>query len=348
MRKKRVTLSQVAEHTGLGITTVSDILNRKNDAGRYNPKTRDKVNIAVKELGYVPFRAAQQLASGKTREIGILFLRDFSNPFWARLLSHIERELHQHDYKLQFSISTIEELEKNPTKFLSHSLFDGLFFVPVYDKEDLVKIEALLPKGMPAVFFGQQPEKKYSVEVDYYKCGQIAARLLHENGHKNINFMCSPSDKPEKSGSKFLGFVDAIPDYDSKWKVVCPDTGDFKDYYSASLEFGKEWISSDDNKKPTAMFCNNDQVAMTSISALSSLGIKIPDDISIIGCDNLPESEYFTPALTTIDNNLEEHIHKLVELLFKQINHQTDETEKKIITPTLVQRKSVKNCILNH
>ncbi len=345
MRKKRVTLSQVAEHTGLGITTISDILNRKNAAIRYNPKTRDKVNTAVKELGYVPFRAAQQLASGKTNEIGIIFFRNLSNPFWSRLLSDIERNLHKQDYRMQFSILTIEEFEKDPTKFSSPTLFDGLFIAPVYEKEILNKLEKIIPKGMPKVFFGEQSDKTYGVTIDYHMCGRLAAQHLQANGHKNINFMCAPSDKPEKSGAKFLGFVEATKNYNSNWKVVCEDTGKFQDFYNAALQFGKKWIDSNDKSKPTAMFCNNDQVAMTAISALSSLNINIPEDISIVGCDNLPESEYFSPALTTIDNHLDEHIQKLVELLFTQIRHKISISEIELISPTLVERKSVKNCL---
>ena len=128
-----------------------------------------------------------------------------------------------------------------------------------------------------------------------------------------------------------------------EWIVEYPVPHSIRDFYAGALEFARRWKAASEAERPTAMICLNDEVAMTAISALASEGISVPQQISLVGCDNIPESEYVVPALTTIDNHPEQQMAKAVDLLLNRITNRRAKRVCQVISPTLVIRDSVRS-----
>ena len=120
------------------------------------------------------------------------------------------------------------------------------------------------------------------------------------------------------------------------------DTGRFEDYYQAALAFVKEWKTQPGGSRPTAMLCANDQVAMTALAAFHAEGVQVPGDISLVGFDNLPESAYTIPALTSCDNHVENLMNAAVELLLRRIREPQAPRQTVLLDPELVSRNSVR------
>ena len=126
-----------------------------------------------------------------------------------------------------------------------------------------------------------------------------------------------------------------------EWIVEYPVPHSIRDFYAGALEFARRWKSASEAERPTAMICLNDEVAMTAISALASEGISVPQQISLVGCDNIPESEYVVPAVTTIDNHVEQQMSAAVTLLLRRLKNPEASPVLRKISPSLVKRKSV-------
>ena len=344
---RRVTLKQVALATGLGCTTVSDILNR-NAASRYSEETCATVRKAVLELGYAPAGAAQQLARGRSGQIGLFLTRDFSNPFFARVADRVEREVRQRGYRLQIVISTGSlESELQRIMQMKSDAVEGLIVGPVYEQLDIEQHRSVFRGGLPMVLFGGPFESEFDhVSLDHDLAWKIRVKCLLEAGHRRIGVLCLPPSRQAPGqpnlhhiGLRMLKKAGALSPEWVQWQA---DTGLFEDFYGACAKFAARWKQAGESERPTAVICLNDQVAMTALAAFAAEGIRVPADISVVGYDNLPESSYLVPPLTTVDNNVSKQVEICVELLTDRIANPGRERVVRTIRPVLVERASVK------
>jgi LacI family transcriptional regulator len=343
----RVTLEQVAKATGLGRTTISDILNR-NAGSKYSVETRELVEKAVAELGYSPARAAQQLARGRSGMIGLMLMRDLSNPFFARVADLVEREIRKRGYRLQMTITDGDhEHELERIRQMHSDAVEGLIVGPVYESLDMEQHRNVFRGGLPIVVFGGPFECEFDqVTLDHSGGWSMRVKHLAEQGHRRVGVLALPPsrlspDHPNlrHEGLKMLSRAGIL---ELEWVFWQADTGHFQDFYATATRFARAWKNAEPGKRPTAMVCHNDQVAMTAISALAGAGIRVPEDVSLIGYDNLPESAYFVPPLTTVDPNVVEQMGASVELLLDRIKNPNRERVVKVISAELVCRESIK------
>ncbi len=336
--KRRVTLKTVAEAAGLGITTVSDILNGQ-EAGRvrYSQKTRDKVERVVQELGYSVDRAAQQLRRGKSGVIGLLLTRHMHDTFFARVIDLAEEKLRDHGFQLQLAIGQGHGVEDRISQIRSARV-EGLLFGPAYDPEDTAVLKDL---QNPTVVFGAACGSQYDeVVIDHHTARRLAAGHLREHGHRVIGFLelHQPKWSSIDSDAELLkaeGFAR------NHWWMEDSKTQDPQTVYLAAVAFARRWLAADSADRPTAVICHDDHTATVALSAFFESGISVPEQLSVIGCNNIPTTRYLIPPLTTVDLHVEQQMQMAVDRLVHRINHPEAAPLVQWIKPNLVVRKSV-------
>ncbi len=327
---KHVTIRDVARLAGVGIGTASRALNNKKDV---SPITRKRVLEAAKRLGYVPNSLARGLISGKTKKIGII-ITTILNPFYAVVVSGIEKILSSQGYTLALYNSNEDpEKERESIMTLRAQRVDGLILAPVEYESNNVKY--LLENQIPFVLVARNTIDRNTnyVVCDDFKVGRLATEYLIKKGHKRILFI--NSWKSSSAVLRLEGYKSAL--LDSGLKI------DPKFIYSldpgSNLRDILENVFSQ-RKKPTAIFCFCDSIALEVIRFLKYRKIKIPDDVAIIGCDNLDFTELIDPPLTTVEISKYEMGEKSAKILIEKLKEEKEEPVQIILEPKLVIRSS--------
>ncbi len=342
----RVTLAQVADASGLARTTVSDILNR-NAGSRYSEATRQKVAQAVAKLGYAPSRAAQVMARGRSGMIGLMLTRGFANPFWARVAEFVQRKLHESNYRMQLVIvdhyAPDEELAL--VRQLHSDQVEGLIVGPVYESLDLEIHRNVFRGKLPIVTFGEIFDCEFDcIGLDHPKGIELALDHVISAGHQRIGYLGMPPSRVSPDGvnedHSIIAAYKAKHVYEPRSFYWQNDTGELVEIADHVARFADDWLSCDPSTRPTAMLCHNDQVATVALSILPTHGIRVPDDLSLVGYDNLPESAYTAPPLTTIDNHVQQQMHQATQQLIKRIDQPDMPRVQRKIPPSLAVRKT--------
>ena len=346
-RRSRVALRDVAEAAGLGTTTVSDILNR-NIVGKYPPETRARVFRAMKATGYTPSRAAQKLRGTRSKEVGVVLTREFANPFFARLAHQFQRQLRQLGYRMQLQVTgpDLWSLSRFPMELLGDDV-DGVILGPVYesDRNHLDPLQAFADLQKPVVLFGGPCESGFiECLFPHHEAGRLAGQMLFDVGHRRVLFL---GGKRDSSGadetSKESGVVAAARACGGTVEFVPHlDTDSYDDFYAVASAFGRRWLRQSQAERVTGVVCRNDQTAMAAVAAWCDLGIKVPDDLSIVGMDNLPEGQILRPGLCTVDFRIEEQVERVVHLMIGALEDSGRQASSQPPpTPRAVWRKSV-------
>ncbi len=341
---KPVKLADLARRVGVCVTTVSDILNRPAGT-RYSAATRERVQRLAAESGYVPSRTAQQLVQRRSGEIAFVLTRTLGNPYWARVLDAVERELRAQGYRIQLGMADVTSgAGADRLSAIRGSQVDAAIIGPVYTLQHLQSVERALRGSPPVVLFGYDLGVYDAVLADDYRCGQIAAELLLEHRHTRINYFCGPAPELERAGAKCRGLRERLATcgaFDPAWYTFCFDSGALADIAAVCDSFTRRWRAAPPSRRPTALFCHNDQVALVATGAFFRAGIQVPRDLALIGCDNLPESAHLVPPLTTIDNHVGEQMRLVVETVLWRMANPAAPRRVQVVAPTLVVRESV-------
>ena len=345
---KRVTLDAVAKAAGLGRTTVSDILNR-GASSNYAPETQQRVRDAVQRLGYIPSRAAQTMARGRSGLIGLLLTRDFSNPFWARFADAVEKKVRSAGYLLHLGVSCGDPGdEAQHIRRLMADGVEGLIIGPIYEQRDLDEHAALVGSSLPTVVYGKPLGTLDAVTSNDLHNGRLLGQHLLQLGHQRLALLGDPSsDRQAFLENRFGGIADAYSDagldIPRDWHIPQPDLGRPEDAYQTAAHFAQRFLATDPADRPTAVACHNDQFALASLCAFHEAGIRVPHDLALTGYDNLPESRFTVPPLTTVDSRIDQIIEHGVELLAKRISHPDQPFDTVEVVGDLVIRSSTEN-----
>jgi LacI family transcriptional regulator len=334
---KKITIKEIAELAGVSRTTISRVLS----GGKFVKKnTRDRVMEIIEEKDYKPSIIAQSLRTNRTRTIGLV-LADIENPFYSRVARGVIDAVEQKNYNVILCNSNNDiNLEERDIRTLIERGADGLLLTTVELKKKT--IENLRDKGFPFLLIDCKldiPGVSYVVNDDYYGA-ELATEYLIKLGHKNIFFL--GNRKLLSLKERFRGFRDTL----ERHKIN--NTNNF-----VPAEFIKtggiydikgiiEYLLSR-HEKFTAIFSGNDYSAIKSIEAITDKGIKIPEDISVIGYDNIEISSMIKIPLTTI----RQPKYLLGKLATEQLlemlgNRSNRELRRIILRPELVMRQSCK------
>jgi len=336
--KKRVTMQDIANETGLSLAAVSYVLNGKEGVSE---ERRKLVMDTVKKLGYVSNYAARSLAMNSSKLIGVCSPQTevgnklmFDNPFYSELMNNIEFECRQKGYHIIISGTDADESYMNLAQKRS---LDGIIIIGSYSEEFYKEFHnSNVPVVLIDTYFDS--DEFCNVRINDEEGGYIAAKYLLDRGHRNIAFVSGTIIDCGVTQRRFDGYKKALDEYSIDL--------DDNNIYSSNVSFqaGREQAKRIycENKNITAIMCTADVIAVGASKQLSDMGVKIPDEISIMGFDNLKISKYTSPSITTVSQNIEEKGKIAVEMILKQINGE-EGIDKTVTLPVeIVERKSVK------
>jgi DNA-binding LacI/PurR family transcriptional regulator len=291
-----VRLKDIAKHIGVSVMTVSKAL---RDAPDVSAATKAKIKSLAAQMGYVPDSSAQGLRTKTTKLFGLV-IPSITNPVFARIVFAIEERAHElgYDVLLAHSLNKPEREEVCIRHFLSRRV-DGLFISPVYRFEAEARIyQEITARQTPVVLLGPPAPfcKNFpSVEIDELIASYNVTQHLLKLGHKRIAYFTGPQVAPW-AHERFNGYRRALREagLDVDDKLVFQSGSTIEDGTKAALQMLNE------NCHATAVQAVNDLVAIGCADALLSQGLKIPDDISIVGFGNILLTEHFRVPLTTV------------------------------------------------
>lgn len=320
-----VNISDVAKKAGVSIVTASRVINGVDTVRESN---RQKVITAMKELDYHPNHAAKILATGKTRTIG-LTINKLNDTFLEGVVKAVNTRLEQHDLFLALSVMPVEA-EKN---FLfQRDRVDGVILISPTNENR--SIDQLKSKKIPFVLLDNQEETNApSILVDNYKGGVDATNHLLNLGHTQIAHLSGP-DLYLSSRERKRGFVDTLKGAGLKpFKIEKCDFSVLDGFNVVT-----KWIEND--SIPTAIFAADDFIALGALNAILNAGLRVPEDISLIGYDNQLFSSQLHPKLSTIEQPVVEMGKQGVDLLVSMIKNKNEENTIVKLKPKLIVRES--------
>jgi DNA-binding LacI/PurR family transcriptional regulator len=330
MTNSRPTLRDVARLAGVSHQTVSRVINGSQDV---LPETRALVEAAIAEMGYRPNAIARSMAQGQTHTLACISpnLTDFT---FASVIEGAEVEARQHGYfMLSSSAVDPEAFRELVDELVGHRRVDGLIVINPYADQRF----EFIPKDFPLVFVGASAHEKNicSVSLDDEKVAYEATRHLLDLGHTSIALVTGPMEE-DCSQDRAEGYRRALSEAGIAFDESMIIEGDWtatsgQDALLSFIELGRV---------PTAVFAQNDRMAMGVMSAAREAGIKVPSQLAVIGVDDMPLSSYFDPPLTTMRQDIPRIGREATRMLLDMIQKKTTNTCDLKLNAELVVRQS--------
>ena len=309
MAKKKITSTDIARAAGVSQSTVAMVLNKKHNVS-FSKETIEKVENAAQELGYVPQKRKPRKESKKEKLL-VVFCSNLTNPYYVMLLQGIETRAKEQGFGL-FVCNTQRSLrmEERYLKMMWDLKPLGIIYTCNPSHCFMDKIEEL-SKQIPVVVINNQDEKLRvdAVELDNSKLGRLMARHLIELGHRKVAYIASPLTTRQKQRSKRVeGFLKEFAEVGIRDGVIIKaakeevdqDIAHIDSEYKIGYELTKELLS--ETKDVTAIAGLNDMIAFGILDALQEAKIKVPGDMSVMGCDNTLFSHMQKVSLTTVEH----------------------------------------------
>lgn len=320
---RKTTLQDIADYCRLSKSTVAQVMSDP-DHIKVRRSTVEKVLEAARELNYSTNYAAKRLRTSRTYTIGVVFPNITS--FFRELIPFLDRELAANNYFGFFSFwdpSDRQNYRNVYNRLRDHGL-DGII---TNDKD-----ESIPDINVPTVIYGNRLQYFDCVYPDKEEYARQAVKYLYERGHRKIGFI----------GQRFGIRIQALWDEFGKYNLMIHP--EWFRGCSAYMDKGYQETKAllQTAELPTALITHSDHVAYGALRALEEAGLKVPDDISILSYDNLPESEYSSPPLTTFDQRYEYAAKLLVDTVLKRIENPHLPQQHLGYNLPLVERKSVR------
>jgi DNA-binding LacI/PurR family transcriptional regulator len=330
--RRRVSSVDVARHAGVSQASVSRTFANK---GNVTEKTKAKVLQAAEELGYNPNAIARGLIQSTTNMIGLVMLR-FMNPFYAYLLKQFTSELQKLGYVvLLFAID--DEADVNEALPIALQYYvDGIIITSATLSSKMA--EGCVRSGTPVVLFNRYTSFKdiNSVRTDNVGGGRAIADFLIDGGHKRIGYLAG-EEKSSTNQDRQKGFLERLKEH--RYDLHSYILGDYT--YESGYELGKRILRTDE--PPDALFCANDLMAMGVIDAArNELGIRVPEDVSIVGFDDIAPAQWPPYRITTYRQPLEQLVAETIDVLLSAVKNPDSEVVTRILKGELVIRESAR------
>lgn len=338
---KRVTIHDVAARARVSYQTVSRVLNHRPDVA---DETRQRVNQVIQELVYQPSAIARGLVTQRTHLLGLVTI-DYEDYFYSGVCNGIQEEAHAHGYMLVI-VSTCRDqsLEGGYIQQLMRYGVDGIVLVRDTIMEPFGTASQSLDVGLPLVLacFRHPSEKNVVVDIDNEDGGRQVANLFLQNGHYQTAMITAPSHY-DVTCKRTRGFVSAFHDAKIDLAPELIIEGDWQ--FDGGYRAAQTLLSKD--RTFSAVFAHNDSMAIGAMRAFREAGLRVPDDISLAGYDDLPVSGQLDPPLTSVWQPRHETGAEAVRLLLAQINEKQATRSGSIhLKPKLVERSTVQRRLL--
>jgi len=328
----RVTMADVAREAGVSKMTVSRVVNNK---GEISPATRQHVLEVIARLDYRPSAIARGLATSRTGSIGLV-VPDIANPFFSEIARGVEDKAYAAGYNV-FLCSTYEDprREKDVLNSLEEKLVDGLILCSSRLVQDDLCV--VVDDFAAVVLVNRLVEGKDAslVRVDSERGGRMATEFLLEAGHGAVGFLTGPAMSFD-GRLRLRGYHQALAAAgltpQAAWQRGCASN------VQGGLEAARELLS--DHPELTALICYNDLVAVGALQACTQMGRRVPEDLAIVGFDDIPMAALVTPSLTTCRSAQYEIGFQATRLLLDRISGCREGCEEIVLPPELVVRAS--------
>ncbi|MHC1550129.1 LacI family DNA-binding transcriptional regulator [Phyllobacterium sp. K27] len=318
-----VNIKDVAARANVSVGTVSRVLAKNETVGK---ELRELVEATIQELNFRPSGVARGLRRSRTDMIGLV-IPDITNPFFAELAKHVEASASQAGFSVLLSITNDDpKIELSQIETLLRSYPTGLIVVPTQ-----FGAPAKWQSDIATVAVDRRLKNYPLISVDHYAGAGLAAQHLLQLGHRRIAYIAGPNESPV-SRERRKGFLDTLVAAGIQPEIA---EGHF-DYQSGEV-LGKRLLSRSENVRPTAIATASDQQAIGLLRAASDLDLKVPDNLSIIGFDDIPLANLITPRLTTISQPVEKIAARAVAFV---IGENATGTDTGLLDATLVIRNS--------
>jgi LacI family transcriptional regulator len=330
MTVPRPTIRDVARKAGVSHQTVSRVINEKEGV---LPDTRALVEAAIEQMGYRPNAIARSMARGQTHTLACIApnLTDYT---FASVIEGAEVEARLHDYFLLSSSASDPESFRGLVDLLvGHRRVDGLIVINPYADERFEYI----PEDFPVVFVGASAHEKNvcSVSLDDEKVAYDATRHLISLGHTQIALITGPMEE-DCSQDRTEGYRRALQEANITFDETMVSEGDW------SATSGQDALLAfiEQGRVPTAVFAQNDRMAMGVLRAARDANINVPSQLAVIGVDDMPLSSYFDPPLTTMQQDMPRIGQEATRMLLDILQKKAPAVRELKLTAQLVVRKS--------
>lgn len=325
------TIVDVAKLAGVTPTTVSRVINNR---GYISEKTRNKVNEAMDQLGYQPNEIARSLTKQKSNTIGLI-VPHISHPYFAKLISNLENEAAKKDYKIILCNSKEKaEKEKQYLDMCKSNRVAGIIIC-----SGNVESNKINTGGIPVVLLEKNFEEgKLGIQCDNYQGGKLATEHLIECGCKKILHLSGVIDEEMPADNREKAFIDVcskneIEYFIKKYDIDTYNQMNYYDYIKAALN---------EIEGVDGIFASSDLIAAQVIQVCNEIKIRIPEDIKLVGFDDVDISQLTTPRITTVHQPIKEMARLSIELIDAKYNN-IEVNEKTILPIKLIIRDSTVN-----
>lgn len=306
------TMKDIAKRTGLGLATISSYFN----GGNVREKNRKKIEEAIEELHYEVNEVARNLKTNATKTIGVV-IPELNNTFCAEIITGIEDILRNHGYATMIcDCRTDKKLEQEAVEFLCRKRVDGLINMPV-DAEG-GHLKSFQKTGKPIVLIDRKIQGVAcdSVLVDNEQAAADALKLLYEKGHRHIGIIGGP-EEISTAQERMKGYCKTMEELNLPVRESLIVHGDY------TIQGGVRAMETlvQENPDMTAVFVTNYEMTMGAVIGLNELGIRIPDEISLVGFDNLPFARACNPKLTIVSQPTEKIAEVAAGLMLERLKN---------------------------
>lgn len=331
------TIKDVANHAGVSVTTVSYFLNNKK---KLKDETREKILLAIKETGYRYNSAAGSLKKNRDaiNSVGVISIVD-QNPFFSQLFFELEKRCYANGYSVISCFRHDSESDLKSYIEMMSGQVDAIVLITIDSNTIEPVLKQIHSTPIVPVSFDLNDVNTMcggtTLNVNNHTGGYIAGRYLVSKGHKKFACLSGPVEF-DTTKDRNDGFLKALHEKQLSQSDVLLFEGDYT--YDCGFEMMSKLFS--EPELPTAVFCHNDLMAIGVQNAAHELGVKVPEELSVIGYDNIAQAKLSYPTLTTINiplDDLAKQVVSALELKYTSKNYHAEITT----VPNLVIRKSV-------
>lgn len=329
------TIRDVAKRAGVSTSTVSHVINQTRFVSE---NTRGRVLDAMRELEYKPNQLARSLRSRRTNTFGVL-LPDSANPYFAAILAGIEAASFERGYNIIIGNANNDpQREYTYLDVLTSKQIDGMLLISTGSFSESIRI--LQEQKVPVVLV-DRPDQQGTLDVvmaNNRQGGVLATHHLIERGHQRIACIAGP-DHLMNSVERREGYFEALQaaGIDHSPAMLVNGNFDTENGYTACQQL------LDLPHRPTAIFACNDLMAIGALRAISERGLRVPDDISLVGFDNIQLASYTVPRLTTIKQPTAALGRRAVERLIERVSSPYPSGERDVLDVILIERDSTRS-----
>jgi LacI family transcriptional regulator len=337
-RKASVSMKDVAALAGVSLGTVSNVLNSPDIVAE---PTRRRVELAIAKLGWIPNEPARQLRAGRSRSIGMIVM-DIANPFYTDLVIGAENCVQERGYSVQVGNSAQEADRENAQLLvLMQQRVRGVLLAPIWGIDE--RVRQLKLRGIPVVLLDRAGNQSdfCSVSTDDVEGGRLAVQHLLDQGHTIIAVVGGPGNLQQVRDRR-LGAELASSRFDGSTRLLTISTPHLD--VESGVRTAEEIVLMPSNERPTAVFAANDLLAIGLLQGFVTAGLRVPDDMAIVGYDDIAFAAAAAVPLSSVRQPRLAIGYRAAELLFDEIEaldgEESHDHQQVRFTPELVVRRS--------